>query len=123
MLASNRDPLQSTLTDVKAGILPETLLERAALWLGVVPVPLVDLLFALLKARAIMSGVSLGVFEALRNGRRSAADLASALNCDEPALDRLLRTLVHSGYLAERAATYSLSPLARQTMLRGHRWS
>ncbi len=104
---------------MKTGILPETLLERAALWLGVVPVPVVDLLFALLKARAIMSGVSLGVFEALRNGRRSATDLASELNCDEPALDRLLRTLVHSGYLTERAEAYSLSPLARQTMLRG----
>ena len=104
---------------MRIGIVPETLLERAALWLGVVPVPLVDLLFSLIKARAIMSGVSLGVFEALRDRSRTSADLASALQCDEPALDRLLRTLAHSGYLAERGGTYKLSPLARQTMVRG----
>jgi hypothetical protein len=46
------------IIDVKVGIVPESLLERAALWLGVAPVPLVDLLFSLIKARAIMSGVS-----------------------------------------------------------------
>ncbi len=104
---------------MKVGIVPENLLERAALWLGVAPVPLVDLLFSLIKARAIMSGVSLGVFEALRGGGRTSADLAAALACDEPALDRLLRTLAHSGYVVERGGEYALSPLARQTMVRG----
>lgn len=104
---------------MKIGVVPETLVERAALWLGVVPVPLVDLLFSLIKARAVMSGVSLGVFEALRDGGRTAAALAATLHCDEVALDRLLRTLAHSGYLVSRAGAYELSPLSRQATIRG----
>jgi hypothetical protein len=64
------------------GIVPETLAERAALWLGHVPVPMADLVLGPLKARIVMAGVTLGAFEGLRDGSRTAGDLAQALSLD-----------------------------------------
>jgi hypothetical protein len=52
--------------------------ERLALRLGLVPLPIVDMLFGSMKARMIMVGVTLGLFEALRNEPHSAVDLAAS---------------------------------------------
>jgi len=101
------------------GVIPETFLERVALWRRLVPVPILDLLFGPLKARIIMAGVRLGVFEALRDQSRTAADLADALSLDRVAIELLLRALTHVQYLEERKARYGLSPLARCAMVTG----
>src|SRR5215510_734190 len=101
------------------GIIPETLFERLALRLGLVPLPIVDMLFGSIKARMIMVGVSLGLFEALRNEPRSAVDLAETLRADSNALECLLRALTHAGYLVRRDEVYTLSRLARRTVVRG----
>ena len=101
------------------GIIPETLAERAALWFGHVPIPMVDLLFGPLKSRIIMAGVTLGVFEGLRDGQRTASDLARALTLDQAALELLLRALVHANYLDQHGDTFALSSLARSTMIIG----
>src|SRR5262245_16678234 len=101
------------------GIIPETLRERLALWLGLVPLPVVDMLFGSMKARMIMAGVSLGVFEALRNEPLNALELADSLSVDSNALECLLRALAHIGYLVQRDDDYALSRLARRTLLRG----
>jgi Dimerisation domain len=79
------------------GIIPETVRERLALRLGLVPLPIVDMLFGSMKARMIMVGVSLGVFEALRNEPRNAVDLADSLRVDSNALECLVRALTHVG--------------------------
>jgi SAM-dependent methyltransferase len=101
------------------GIIPETLRERLALRLGLVPLPIVDMLFGSMKARMIMVGVSLGVFEALRNEPHNAVDVADSLSVDSNALECLLRALTHVGYLVHRDDAYALSRLARRTLLRG----
>src|SRR5262245_60702393 len=101
------------------GVIPETSLERLALRLGLVPVPIVDMLFGSIKARTIMVGVSLGLFEALRDKPRGAMDLADSLRVDSNALECLLRALTHARYLVKRGDVYSLSRLARRTLLRG----
>ena len=95
------------------GIVPETALERVALWLGLVPIPIVDLLFGSLKVRVIMAGVRLGIFEALRDKSRTSADLADALCLDGSALESLLRVLTHVKYLEAHDGRYGLSSLAR----------
>jgi len=87
---------------MNVGLIPETLLERVALWLGLVPVPVVDVLFGPLKARILMAGVRLGLFEALRERPRTAVDLAGALRLDPAGLELLLRALSHVRYLEER---------------------
>ena len=104
---------------MKYGAIPTSLFERLALWSGKVPVPIIDVLFGPLKARAIMAGVSLGVFEAIGNGERAAADLARTLQLDADALDLLLRTLVVCDYVVQRGDRFALSFMARQTMVEG----
>src|SRR5262245_13746110 len=104
---------------MKFGIIPENFSERVALWLRLVPVPIIDLLFGSLKVRIIMVGVRLGVFEALRDQSRTATELAEVLSLDQVALELLLRALTHVRYLKERKARYGLSPLARRTMVAG----
>src|SRR5262245_22019453 len=101
------------------GVIPETFLERVALWRRLVPVPILDLLFGPLKARIIMAGVRLGVFEALRDQSRTAAELAAALRLDRVAIELLLRALTRAQYLEERKGGYGLSPLARCAMVVG----
>jgi hypothetical protein len=104
---------------MKYGLIPTTLVERLALWFGKVPVPMLDALFGPLKTRAIMAGVQLGVFEAMREGEHSAADLAARLSLDADALEMLLRGLVVCDYMVQRGERFALSSLARRTMIAG----
>ena len=53
---------------MKIGIIPENLVERLALALGLVPAPAFESWFSFMLARAIMAGTKLGVFEALAAG-------------------------------------------------------
>lgn len=101
------------------GVIPTSLAERLALFAGAVPLPLIDLSFGVLKARMIMAGVRLGVFEALAPEPQTHERLAAALNLDAACLDLLLRCLVFAGYLELRGEHYALSPLARNTMIAG----
>jgi O-methyltransferase domain len=98
------------------GVIPTSLAERLALLTGAVPIPLIDTLFGMMKARTIMAGVRLGVFDALAQEGHTAGSLAATLRLDEPCLDLLLRSLVYCGYLELRADRYGLSALGRQSM-------
>ena len=101
------------------GAIPTSLVERLALASGLVPVPILDTLFGMLKARAVMAGVSLGVFEGLALEAHTSASLAAALKLDEECLDLLLRSLVFCGYLELNGDRYSLSALGRRSMVDG----
>jgi len=104
---------------VRSILVPESLAEMVALCAGRIPVPILDTLFPLLKARSLMAAERLGVFEALGGGPQMPAALARQLGLDEESLHLLLRVLAGSGYLRERAGQYRLSPLARRTLVRG----
>ena len=101
------------------GVIPTSLVERIALASGMVPVPILDTLFGMLKARVVMAGVSLGVFEGLALEAHSTASLAAALKLDAECLDLLLRSLVFCGYLELNGERYSLSALGRRSMVVG----
>jgi len=104
---------------MKYGLIPTNLIERLALWSGKLPVPMIDALFGPIKTRAIMAGVSLGVFESLRDGRHTASAVAARLQLDADALELLMRTLVMCDYLEQHGNEFALSSLARQTMIEG----
>jgi 2-polyprenyl-3-methyl-5-hydroxy-6-metoxy-1,4-benzoquinol methylase len=104
---------------VKYGVIPTNLSERMALAFGKIPIPLLDSLYGILKARTLMAGVRLGVFEALGTGPQKSSDLASRLKLDERFLDLLLRNLVLAGYLVQKDGIYKLSKLGRCTMVPG----
>src|SRR5262245_13205343 len=101
------------------GAIPTSLVERVALASGLVPIPVLDTLFGMLKARAVMAGVSLGIFEGLALEAHTAASLASALKLNTECLDMLLRTLVFCGYLELDGERFSLSSLGRRSMVDG----
>jgi hypothetical protein len=101
------------------GVIPTSLAERLALAAGAVPVPLIDLSFGVLKARMIMAGVSLGVFNALAQEPHTPHSLAAMLKVDASCLELLLRCLVHARYLRLHGERYSLAPLARKSMIDG----
>ena len=52
-------------------------MERIALLLNLAPLPLVDTQIAFSKARAIMAAATLGVFEALGQGDKTAEEVAT----------------------------------------------
>jgi 2-polyprenyl-3-methyl-5-hydroxy-6-metoxy-1,4-benzoquinol methylase len=80
---------------------------------------MLDAVFGPLKTRSIMAGVSLGLFEALRDGPSTAVSLATELGLNADALDLLMRMLVVCEYLVQRGDGFALSRLARKTMVKG----
>jgi SAM-dependent methyltransferase len=100
-------------------VVPENWIERIALWLGLVPLPLVDTQFAYLLARTIMTAQDIGLFEALRDGPLDADEAAARCKVHPRALRQLLHTLVGAGYLRLRAGRFSLTPKVRKWLLRG----
>jgi hypothetical protein len=105
---------------MKYGFIPTGLFERLALATGKVPIPVFDALYSIMKARALMAGVRLGVFEALRDGAHAARDIAGKLGLDPDCLELLLRALVLAEYIGQRAdGRFQLQPLARRTLLNG----
>lgn len=104
---------------MKYGAIPSNFIERLALWMGKVPVPMLDALFSILKARALMAGVRLGVFESLRDGPLTAAEVAAKCQLDAECTELLLRVLTTADYIEQRGERFALSGLARQTMVAG----
>lgn len=104
---------------MKYGVIPSNIAERLALWLGKVPVPMLDALFSLLKARTLMAAVRFGVFEALRDGPMAAAEVAERCRLDAECTELLLRVLVITDYLEYRGGQFALSELSRKTMIAG----
>ena len=101
------------------GVIPTSLAERLALAAGAVPLPLIDLTFGVLKARTIMAGVRLGIFNALATEPQTHHGLATKLQVDPSSLELLLRCLVYAGYLRLDGQHYGLSALSRKTMVEG----
>jgi hypothetical protein len=103
---------------VKFGVIPTTLLERIGVMTGKVPVPVLDALVGPLKARVVMTALSLGVFEAMREEGHTAADIAARCRLDPSALELLLRVLVVFDYAVQKANDrFALTAMARRTML------
>src|SRR6185436_1443950 len=101
------------------GLIPTNIFERVALWTGRVPVPLMDAIFSIMKARGLMAAVSLGIFDALAEASKSANQLAAELKLNSSTLELLLRSMVAAGYLELSGNLYGLSKLSRATMIRG----
>ncbi|MEO8482020.1 MAG: methyltransferase [Acidobacteriota bacterium] len=102
---------------MKIKVVAEHPLERIVLALGLAPVTLVDTHMSFLRARAIMVGTKLGVFDALAAGPRTAKQIATTCGTDPHATVKLLSALVGSGYVAQGGVDYSLTAVARKWAL------
>jgi SAM-dependent methyltransferase len=102
---------------MRYGAIPENSLEEQLLSAPMAPRALFDTFLPLVQARAIMAGVRLGIFEALREDSLTCEQLGRSLVLDVEALELVLRVLAGSGYLERESDLYALSELARQTLL------
>lgn len=104
---------------VRIGIIPESLLEFLALVTNRVPLPLVDTQVSFTLARAVMEAARLGVFEALAEGSRSAAEVALRCGTDRDATEKLLMALAGVRYLRFDGSRFRLRRRYRKWLLSG----
>lgn len=78
------------------------------------PSVVLELLEAFRRSKIMFTGVSLGVFDALRSGPKDHVSLASELSCDTSAMQRLLDSIVGLGLLVRHEDTYANTPAANE---------
>lgn len=100
---------------------PDGLFERLAFSVapGMVPTPIFESYVALMMARAIMAGSSLGVFRALAERPDDPEGLADRLELDPVGADVLLKALHACGYVVERGGRYRNGPPVERFVLPG----
>src|SRR5579863_5697088 len=76
------------------------------------PAPVLELIDAFRRSKAMFTAVTLGVFEALHEHAETAAQLSSRLGTNAGALERLLDTCAGLGLLRREADHYVNTPLA-----------
>lgn len=103
---------------MKLTVTAENPIDRLILALGVAPVTLLDTHVSFMRARAIMVGTKLGIFDALASEALTAADVASRCGTSPAATEKLMNALVGSGYLRFDRGTYALSAVARKWVTR-----
>jgi acetylserotonin N-methyltransferase len=74
------------------------------------PSPVVDLIEAFRRSKAMFAAVSLGIFDRLGSGPADTATLARELEINADALERLLDACVGLGFLHKREGVYSNLP-------------
>jgi SAM-dependent methyltransferase len=100
----------------------DNLLERVAVLSGLVPTPLVQISFGMGYARAIVAGVRLGVFEAIKPGAWiDAPELARLTGCHPVGIEVLANALVGFDLLKRKGGRYSLAAPARRWLRRDAR--
>jgi SAM-dependent methyltransferase len=97
---------------MRVGVIPETLGERLALALGVVPTPLANTLVGLLLARTIMAATKVGIFDALDRGSLTAEEVARRCHTDAGATAKILRSLAGADLVRIAGDSYHLAPVA-----------
>jgi acetylserotonin O-methyltransferase len=76
------------------------------------PAIILDLLEAFRRSKTMFAAVSLGVFDTLESGPRTAADLAETLKLNAGALERLLDACVCLQVLNKQVSHYANTPTA-----------
>jgi acetylserotonin N-methyltransferase len=76
------------------------------------PAPVLDLIEAFRRSKAMFAAVSLGVFDRLQDGPADAATLAQQLHANKGALERLLDACVGLALLSKQSGVYANQPVA-----------
>ena len=103
---------------MRLGVIAENLVEKLVLRVNAAPEPLLETQMAFSMARSIMTGVKLGLFEAVAERSRSAGEIASECGTHPAATEKLLAALTSCGYFTFRSGAYGLSRKSRKWLLR-----
>ena len=101
---------------MRVGLMAENPVESAIVASGMVPTPMLEA-YSPMYARALVVATKLGVFDALRDGGRSAASVAEICSTDPRATEKVLNLLVTMRYLHHRDHAYSLARHTRRWLL------
>lgn len=101
---------------MRVGLMAENPFESAIMASGMVPNAMMEA-YAPVYARAIVTATKLGLFEALRDGGRSAQAVAETCGTDARATEKLLNLLVTMRYLRHRNSAYTLAGHVRRWLL------
>src|SRR5919106_6132100 len=101
---------------MRVGLMAENPVESAVLASGMVPIPMLEA-YAPMYARGIVVATKLGVFDALRDGGKSAASVAETCGTGPRATEKLLNLLVTMRYLRHGDGAYTLARHARRWLL------
>lgn len=82
------------------------------------PTPVLNLMVAFRQSKTMFAGLSLGIFDALADGAKTADGLASELHLNVDALQRLLDACVGLGLLQHTGQGYQNTPTASAYLCR-----
>jgi len=102
---------------MRYGVIPTSIAEWLFIRRTQFPIPLMDSLYAVLRARALMAAVKLGIFEALKAGPKKPSEIANLCGLVTDCVELLLRTLLD--YVRKQGECYCLTSLGQATMIRG----
>src|SRR5712692_7057396 len=104
---------------MRLGMVPENLMERLALSLGLVPPGIVETWVGIMLAWTVMAATKVNVFEALAAGPLTAAEVAQLCGTHPGATEKLLNALVGVRCLYVRGERYVLRRSLRAWILEG----
>lgn len=102
---------------MRLGVIPENPIERVVARLNLAPRPLLETQMAFTLARLVMTGVKLGVFDAVGDEERTAVEVAERCGTDPAATGKLMFALAGAGYLVQGDGGYSASAVTRKWVL------
>jgi hypothetical protein len=102
---------------MRLDVVPDNILERLVLLMGIVPTPLVQVSWGMASASTVIAGSRLGLFEALDGEELTADELAERLDTHPLATEALLNGLCGFGCIDRRDGRYRNSQLARKWLV------
>lgn len=102
---------------MRLDVVPDNILERLVMLMGIVPKPVVQVSWGMASASTIIAGARLGLFEALGDVERSAAELAAEIETHPLATETLLNALCGFGCVDRRDGRYRNSKLASRWLV------
>ncbi len=99
---------------MRLGIRPDHPFERAALWAGLVPEAVTEVLWAQGLVRVVITALELGVFDALAHGPATVQEVADMTGTSPQGLGPLLAALNGFDYVRRRRGRYRLTRKGRR---------
>ena len=103
---------------MKLGMVPENLVERLALFSGMLPPGIFECWFGFMLARTVMAATKLDVFESLAAGPLTTEEVAQRCGTHPRATEKLLNALVGVGCVQVRGERYALRRSIRSWVLK-----
>lgn len=105
-------------TFMQLTISPENPLEWLALRANLAPIPLLHVQIMPVLAKAVLEAADKGVFEAVKEGRKTLDELTTTLHLNRKALGELMGLLTAMGYFTYKNNQFSLTRMARRFTLK-----